>query len=213
MMKKAIIADDHAIVRSGLKLIFEERSKIEIVDECQNGNELLIKIREKEYDVVILDVMMPGKEALDVLKDIKLIKPSLPVVIFSMNPEKNLQLRMFRNGASAFINKEEDPAILIEAIRSVLSERKTYFTREQIQFFSTTLHEKENKETDHENLSDREFQVMCLLANGIKKTDIASKLNVSKNTINNHRQNILRKMKINNNAELTRYAIENNLIR
>ncbi len=211
-MIKVIVADDHAVVRTGLQLIFDNDPSLEIIDEVGRGNELLNKVREKDYDVVILDISMPGKDGIDVLKDLKLEKPHLPVVIFSMNPEDKFAVRLFQSGASAYINKETNPEELIKAVKYV-AKGKNYYTPFQAELLMNSLNSPQKElPNPHESLTDREFQVMRMLAQGIKKSDIAETLSVSKNTISNHRNNILRKMNLSNNTELARYAVKHRLI-
>lgn len=209
-MIRIAIADDHAVVRTGLQLIFDETPDLIIAAECKNGNELIKRIKTETYDVVILDIGMPGRDAMDVLKDLKSLKPEQPVIIFTMNPEESYALRFFRNGASAFINKESEPAILIEAIRTVRAGKK-YFTPSQLNMLSELMSENQQK-TSVNQLTDREFQVMSLIAAGESSSSIAFKLNVSKNTISNHRNSILKKLGLKNNADLTRFALQQRLI-
>jgi DNA-binding NarL/FixJ family response regulator len=211
---RIIIADDHAVVRTGLQLILDETDDLSIVDEARNGQELLEKLEDHSYDLVILDIAMPGKDALDVLKEINLRLSSLPVVIFSMNSNEAYALRMLSNGASAFINKETKPAQIIEILRIVLSGKK-YISPQQAQVLAEYVsnpHQKDLSSAIHETLTDREFQIFCMLANGIRKAEIASKLEISINTLSNHRNNILKKMKISSNSEITRYAIQIGII-
>ena len=211
-MIRIALADDHAVVRTGLQLIFDETTDLEVIAECRNGNELIKTVREMDIDVAILDVSMPGRDALDVLKDLKKIHPEQPVIIFTMNPEESYALRFFRNGASAFINKESEPDLLIDAIRTVHKGKK-YFTISQMETMSEWMSENQQNQTAlHEYLTDREFQVLCLIASGESSTGIAEKLNVSKNTISNHRNNILKKLKLKNNSDLTRYALTHGII-
>ncbi len=211
-MIRIIIADDHAVVRTGLQLIFDTTPDLEISSECRNGNEFLQKIRETEHDVAILDVSMPGRDAIDVLKTARIMKPELPVIIFTMNPEDAWSIRFFKSGASAFINKETQPEILISAIRSVHRGKK-YFTMSQMERMSTIISgNTKAPDENHEALTDREFQVMCLIAYGESSSVISKKLSVSKNTVSNHRNNILKKMNLKNNVDLTRYAIKNGVI-
>lgn len=211
-MIRIALADDHAVVRTGLQLIFDETTDLEVAAECRNGNELLKIIREQPLDVIVLDISMPGRDAIDVLKDIKNINANLPVIIFTMNPEESYALRFFRNGASAYINKESEPTVLIEAIRTVHTGKK-YFTTSQMEMMSEWMSDNQQQRlTPHEVLTDREFQVLCLIANGEAISTIADKLNVSKNTVSNHRNNILKKLKLKNNSELTRYALTHGII-
>jgi two-component system invasion response regulator UvrY len=211
---KIIIADDHAVVRTGLQLILDDEEDLSIVDEAKNGQELLDKLKTNVYDLVILDISMPGKDTLEVLKEIKstsFLNP-VPVVIFSMNPDEVYAMRMLSNGASAYINKETRPHQIIEVLRTVLSGRKYLFPN-QIELFSKLITTPQKMQTiPHHTLTDREFQVFSMLAGGIRKSEIADKLSISKNTIDNHRNNILKKMNMLANSELTRYAIQHGII-
>ena len=208
-MKRVIIADDHAVVATGLGLILEETPDVRIVAEARNGSELLNKVRKEDFDLVILDISMPGKDAFDVLKELKAIKPYLPVIIFTMNREESYAIRMFQLGAAAYIKKETPPDEIISIIDIVLRKKK-YLTPAQAELITQSL----NNETvvPHEALTNREFQVLTLLASGTKKDEIVEKLNISKNTLSNHRNNLLKKLQLSNNAELTRYAIQNGFI-
>ena len=213
-LKRIIIADDHAVVRTGLQLILDETTDMSICDEASNGDELIEKLRRNRYDLILLDISMPGKDAMDVLKEIKATWERLPVVIFSMNPDEIYAVRMIRNGASAYINKETDPKKIIEILRIVLSGKK-YFTQQQGSLLAEWVIEPE-KSVDillHESLSDREFQIFFMMASGMKKSEIAGKLAISKHTIGNHRSNIMHKMNLTTNSDLTRYAIRNGIIK
>jgi len=211
-MKQIIIADDHAVVRTGLQLIFDTTPDIELAKECSNGNELLNELNEHNYDAVLLDISMPGKDAFSVLECIKASRPSLPVVIFTMNNEVSYATRMFKKGADAFINKEADPLVLIEAIRMVVQGKKYYTDKQREKIVDRFSHSAPTRAELHEHLSDREFQIMCMLATGMKKGEIADNLFISKNTVNNHRNNIMKKMQFSSTSELTRYALEHNFI-
>ena len=213
-LKRIIIADDHAVVRTGLQLILDETTDMSICDEAANGDELIEKLRRNRYDLVLLDISMPGKDAMDVLKEIKTTWERTPVVIFSMNPDEIYAVRMIRNGASAYINKETDPKRIIEILRIVLSGKK-YFTQQQGSMLAEWIIEPE-KSVDsllHETLTDREFQIFFMMALGMKKSEIADKLAISKHTIGNHRTNIMHKMNLTTNSDLTRYAIRNGIIK
>ncbi len=213
-LKRIIIADDHAVVRTGLQLILDETNDMSICDEAANGDELIEKLRRNHYDLILLDISMPGKDAMDVLKEIKITWERTPVVIFSMNPDEIYAVRMIRNGASAYINKETDPQQIIEILRIVLSGKK-YFTPQQGIMLAEWVIEPEKNVGSllHETLSDREFQIFFMLASGMKKSEIAEKLVISKYTIGNHRTNIMRKMNLTTNSDLTRYAIRNGIIK
>lgn len=205
-----IIADDHAVVRTGLQLILDETSDLEIVAEAKDGDELLNKLRAVSYDLVILDMSMPGKDALDVLKEIKNQWKNIPVIVFTMNPDDTHALRMFQNGASAYVNKQTHSEQLIEILRTVAAGNKFYFPH-QIELL-TGASGAQPQHLPHTQLTDRESQIFVMLANGIRMSEIAEKLDISKSTISNHRNNIMKKMNMSLNSELTRYAIQHNLI-
>ncbi len=207
---KIIIADDHTIVRKGLKLILEEEYSFLEFDEAANGDELIEKVTENDYDLVMLDIVMPGKDAFDTLKAIKDLKPNLPALIFSMIPEKNFAIRTIRAGASGYLNKDCSQEQLIDAINKTASGRD-YISPSLFEQLPSQLRKGADK-SPHEKLSDREFQVMRLLAEGHKLEEISKKLYISKNTVSNYRNSLLKKMELRNNSELTIYAIKNHLI-
>ena len=212
VQKQIIIADDHAVVRTGLQMILDETPDLVISGEARTGNELLEKLRAERFDLIVLDISMPGRDAMDVLKEIKINWPALPVVIFTMNPDEIYSLRMIRAGASAYINKETRPAQIIEVLRLVAGGRK-YFTALQSELLAEAVAQPDQSGTSvHESLSDREFQVMFMLASGLRKSEIAEKLQLSKNTVGNHRNNILKKMNLSTNSDITRYAIRHGII-
>ena len=207
-----IIADDHAVVRTGLQLILEETSDLEIAGEATDGDELLSKLQAVTYDLIILDMSMPGKDALDVLKEIKQRWSSIPVIIFTMNADETHAVRMFQNGASAYVNKQTNSEQLIHILRLVASGKKFFFPH-QVELVAKRLGMAESStELPHIQLTDRESQIFIMLASGIRKSEIAEKLDISKSTISNHRNNIMKKMNMSLNSELTRYAIQHKII-
>jgi len=211
--KRIIIADDHAVVRMGLQLILDETDDMSITDEATNGQELLDKLSVNIYDLIILDLSMPGKDTFDVLKEIKTGWPHIPVVIFSMNPDDIYAVRMIRNGASAYINKETNTEQVVVILRTVLKGKK-YISPHQAEMLAELISTPEKSvPAAHELLTDREFQIFFMLASGLKKTEIANKLVLSKHTISNHRNNILKKMNLTMNSELTRYAIQHGIVK
>jgi DNA-binding NarL/FixJ family response regulator len=209
-MIKIIIADDHAVVRTGLKQIIESDPNLRVTGEASSGFELLEKIQEGNYDVVLLDISMPGKDGLETLKEIKRIKPKLPVLIFTVYPEDQYAVRLLKAGASGYLNKECEPEELIEAIYRVAMGRK-YVSENLAELLAQKLEETSTVPL-HELLSDREFQVLCLIASGKTIKEIADTLQLSANTVSTYRIRILEKMKMKNNAELTHYAIKNGLV-
>jgi DNA-binding NarL/FixJ family response regulator len=209
-MIKILIADDHAIVRRGLKQILEDTPNIVVADEASTGKEVLEKISEKEYDVVVLDISLPDKSGLDILKQLKSQKPKLPVLVLSIYPEEQYAERVLKIGASGYLTKESAPEELITAIKKVSVGGK-YITASLAEKLAFNLDEKTDKLL-YETLSDREFQVMCSISSGKTQKEIAAELSLSIKTISTYRYRILEKMRMKSNAELTRYAMENKLV-
>lgn len=210
MMKtRILIADDHAVVRRGLKQIIAETPDMVVVDEATNGWEVLDKVRKDDYDVVLLDIAMPGKDGMDVLTQLKYERPELPVLMLSMYPEEQFAVRALRAGASGYLTKESAPDELVTAIRKVSTGGK-YVSSSLAERLASLLQKAER--LSHEILSDREYKVMCLIASGKTVTEIAKELSLSVKTISTYRSRILVKMQMKNNAELTLYAVKNGLI-
>ncbi len=207
---KIIVADDHSIVRKGIQLIVEEHFPESEIDEANNGDDLLDKIKLKNYQLVILDISMPGRDTLDTLRTLKRMYPNLPVLMFSMNPEKAFAIRMLKAGANGYISKDCSQDELVEAIKLV-SSGKGYITSTVTELLANEIREGSEK-LPHEKLTDREFQIMLMIAEGFTLDEIAQKLFLSKNTVSNHRNNILKKLELRNNSEVTIYAIKNDLI-
>jgi DNA-binding NarL/FixJ family response regulator len=209
-MLKIIIADDHPIVRAGLKQIMAETADLMVAAEANNGRELLNQVRREPYDVILLDISMPGIDGLDVLKQLKVELPNIPVIILTVHPEAQYALRVLKAGAAGYLTKESVPSELIQAIRKVHRGGK-YITPSLAEKIAFAL----GGETDklpHETLSDREFQVLTLIASGKTVTEIAEELALSVKTISTYRTRILEKMQMKTNAELTHYAIQNRLV-
>jgi len=209
-MIRILIADDHTIVREGLKQIISETPDMTVADEAIDGHEVLNKALKNDYDVVVLDITMPGINGLDVLKQIKAQKPKLPILVLSVHPEEQYAVRVLRAGASGYLTKESAPDELITAIRKV-SVGKKYVSpslAEKLAFDLEIDHEKPL----HETLSDREYQVMCMITSGRTVKDIAEELFLSEKTISTYRARILEKMKMKSNIELTHYAIKHGLV-
>jgi len=209
-MIKILIADDHAIVREGLKQIVAEESDISVSGEAANAGELMDLLQSASFDLVILDINMPGKSGLEALKEIKNGYPALPVLILSMYSEEQYGIRVLKAGAAGFLKKVSAPEELVKAIRRIVSGRK---------YISNTLAEKladsfdlSSEKMPHELLSDREFQIMCDIASGKSADFIATDLSISVHTVYSYRNRIFEKMHLKSNIELTRYAIRNNLI-
>jgi len=211
-MKKIriLIADDHPIVRAGFKLVISDTQDMTVADEAGNGQEVLNLIRKKDYDIVLLDISMPGRNGLEVLKDLKAEKPKMPVMILSIYPEEQYAVRALRAGASGYMTKASAPNELIAAIRKI-SQGGKYISASLAEKLTEYLDEDANKPL-HEKLSDREYQVMLLIASGKTVSDIADELCLSVKTISTYRSHIIDKMRLKNNAEITLYAVQNNLI-
>jgi len=209
-MIKILIADDHTVVREGLKQIISETSDLKVVGEARNGNEVLTQIWETEYDVVLLDISMPGQNGLDVLKQLKNTKPEISVLILSMHPEEQYAIRALKLGASGYLTKDSASEELISAIRKVSLGGK-YVSASLAEKIAVHL-EIEREKQLHEKLSNREYQVMCMIAAGKTVNQISDELALSVKTISTYRSRILEKMNMKNNAELTYYAVKNGLI-
>jgi DNA-binding NarL/FixJ family response regulator len=209
-MIQVIIADDHPVLRRGIKNILEEEGDIEVVAEAGNGQELLQKIARASCDVVLLDINMPGRDGLDTLSELHRANPKLPVLVLSVYPEDQFGPRVLKSGAAGYMNKESACDQLITAIRKVCTGGK---------YISPGLAEKlandlaaDNNLSPHEKLSDREYQVMRMIGSGKTVGEIARELCLSEKTISTHRARILEKMEMKSNAQLTYYAIHNNLV-
>ncbi len=211
-MKKIriLIADDHPIVREGYKKILTSQPDMDVTGEAGNGQEVLDLIQKKEFDLILLDISMPGRSGLEILKELKGQKPHLPVMILSIYPEEQYAVRAFRDGASGYLTKASTPKELISAIRKV-SQGGRYVTEALAEKLTYFLHGDVDK-APHEKLSDREYQVMLLIASGKTVTQIAEELCLSVKTISTYRRHILEKMQFSTNAEITMYAIQNKLL-
>jgi len=209
-MIRILVADDHSVVREGIKQILAGLDDMTVEDEAESGQEVLLRMTAKDYDLVLLDISMPGKSGLEVLEEIKVMKPRVPVLILSMHPEEQYAVRMLRAGASGYLTKASAPQELISAIRKVSRGGKyvTVSLAEKLAFELDAGAEKPR----HERLSNREYQVMLMLASGLSVSEVAEELCLSAKTISTYRTRILDKMDMKKNAELTLYAVKNNLI-
>jgi two-component system invasion response regulator UvrY len=209
-MIKVLIADDHAVVLEGLKQILSETPDINVAAEATHGQEVLDKIRSTAVDVVVLDIAMPGRSGLDVLLHLKRERPNLPVLVLSIHPEDQYAVRVLKAGACGYLTKESAPDQLIAAIRKVVVGGK-YVSSSLAEKLAFDLESDVDKPL-HETLSDREYEVLCLIALGKTVKEIADKLSLSVKTISTYRSRILEKMKLKNNAELTHYVIRQGLV-
>lgn len=209
-MIRVLVADDHAVVRRGLAQIISETGDIEVSAEASNGGEVLTLTREEEFDVVVLDINMPGMDGLDTLKQLKSEFPDLSVLVLSMHPEDHYAVRVLKAGASGYLNKDDSPDELVNALRRVAGGGR-YVSPEVAESLLTHLDAGKDAPL-HAVLSDREFQVLCMISEGKTVGDIADDLALSVKTISTYRSRILEKMNMKSNAELTHYAIKHDLI-
>jgi len=205
-----LIADDHALFREGLKQILQENFDGLVLDQASNGYEVLDKISGNDYDILLLDIAMPGISGMDVLKQLRIIRPKLHVLVLSMYPEGQYAVRAIRAGASGYLTKRSASDELIEAIKKVLK-GGIYVTATIAEKLMVDFRPDTGK-PPHELLSDREFQIFCMIASGKTVSTIAEDLNLSVKTVSTHRVHILEKMRMKNNAELTNYAIKHQVI-
>lgn len=208
-MYRILIADDHPIVRKGLRQILEEGGIVRTVEEAENGREAIEKIKKSNFDIAMLDISMPEMSGLEALEEIKKIKPALPVLILSIYPEEEYAVRALKSGASGYLTKKSAPDELITAIRKI-ARGSRYISLSLADFLACHLTGETNKPI-HETLSNREFQVLRMIAAGKSLKEIAFDMSLSPKTISTFRTRILQKMQMQNNADLIQYAIKNNL--
>jgi DNA-binding NarL/FixJ family response regulator len=209
-MIQVLIVDDHAILRRGIRALLSDEFSGAQCGEASNAEQALEQLREKDWDVALLDITLPGKSGLDLLKEFKAARPALPVLVLSVHPEDQFAVRALKAGAEGYMTKESAPEELVKAIRKVLAGG---------QYVSATLAErlalsvkKDVKRAPHEMLSDREYEVMCRIAEGKTVTEIAGELSLSVKTISTYRVRILEKLGVKNSAGISGYAIRNNLV-
>jgi DNA-binding NarL/FixJ family response regulator len=206
---KVLIADDHAVVRRGLKQILSDAFETLVVGEAQNAQETLDLVREQDWDLAVLDISMPGRNGLEALKQLKRMRPKLPVLILTTYSEEQYAIRVLKAGAAGYMTKESAPERLIEAIRKVTKGGK-YISSSVAEILAASVVIDAEK-SPHENLSDREYQVLYLIASGETVGEIANELSLSVKTISTYRTRILEKMGMKTNSQLTHYVISNNL--
>ncbi|MCK6388275.1 response regulator [Zoogloea sp.] len=211
-MKKPIrvlIADDHAIVRQGLRQILSDTPDLTVAGEAENGVQAVQMVRAGEWDVVLMDVSMPDRNGIDALKLIKKEYPRLPVLILSMYPEEQYAIRALKAGAAGYLTKQSAPELLVTAIRQVASGKK-YVSPSLAEELANAIGD-DSERPPHEKLSDREYQTLCMIASGKTPTEIAEALNLSVKTVSVYRARLLEKMNLRNNAELTHYGLKHGL--
>lgn len=210
IMVKILVADDHAIVREGLKQILADTDDIHVAGEASCSQQVLDMVRSRDFDLVLLDISMPGLNGLDTVKLLKKEKPNLKMLVLSIHPEDQYAVRAIKAGASGYLTKESDPEVLISAIRDVARGGK-YISRSLSEQLVNYLSNASGTPT-HEILSDREYQVVMMIAQGKTVSKIADELSLSVKTISTNRTRALRKMGMKTNAELTHYAFKQGLI-
>ena len=211
-MKKPIrvlIADDHAIVRQGLRQILSDTPDLTVSGEAENGVQAVQMVRAGEWDVVRMDVSMPDRNGIDALKLIKKEYPRLPVLILSMYPEEQYAIRALKAGAAGYLTKQSAPELLVTAIRQVASGKK-YVSPSLAEELANAIGD-DSERPPHEKLSDREYQTLCMIASGKTPAEIAEALNLSVKTVSVYRARLLEKMNLRNNAELTHYGLKHGL--
>jgi DNA-binding NarL/FixJ family response regulator len=209
-MIRVLIADDHPIVRQGLRQILSEIPDMEVAGVAANAQETLDQVRTGEWDVLVLDITMPDRSGFDILKELKHEQPHLPVLILSIHAEEQLAVRVLKVGASGYLTKENAPGELVKAIRKVMEGGK-YISLELAETLAVGL-DMVSDRPRYKALSDREFQVMQMMASGKTLAEIAEELSLSAKTVSTYRTRLMEKMKLKTNAEIIRYAIEHGLI-
>lgn len=209
-MISILIVDDHAIIRRGLREILTDALGSLSFGEAENAQGALEQVRKRNWDLLILDIVLPGRSGIDVLRDLKAVRPKLPVLVLTVHPEERFAKRALKAGAAGYVNKEEAPAELVKAVRKVLAGGR-YVSPAFAERLAMDLAVETDKRID-EVLSDREFEVLCSIASGKTVSQIAEQLRLSVKTISTYRSRILEKMGMKTNAELTHYALRNNLV-
>ncbi|MES2631761.1 MAG: response regulator transcription factor [Pseudomonadota bacterium] len=209
-MTRIVIADDHAIVREGLKRIVSQATDLEVVEEAADGNRVMEVVREHEFDVLVLDLSMPGRSGMELIKLVKATRPKLRILVLSMHQELQYAVRAIKSGASGYLTKESAPAQLVDAIRKIAG-GGAFVTAEVAQQLALGAMPGGASAAPHEALSDREFEVMRLLVGGASVTDIAARLKLSVKTVSTHKSNMMQKMGLDNQADLVRYAMRHGL--
>ena len=209
-MIKVLVVDDHAIIRKGLKQILDDTSDMRVTGESDTGMQAIKMAQDEAYDIVLLDISLPDKHGVEVLRQLKLNNPQLAVLMLSMHAEDQYAVRSMKAGAAGYLNKQSAPSQLVDAIRQV-GEGKKYISNELAQQLAAGLTEG-FQELLHQSLSNREYQTLCLLASGKKLSEMAEIMSLSAKTVSVYRARLLEKMKLKNNAEAIQYAIANHLL-
>lgn len=209
-MKRILIVDDHPIVRDGLKQILADTEDLVVGAEASSADDALALVRDSEWDLVVLDITLPGRTGIDLLRDLKRERPLLPVLMLSIHPEDELGVRAVKAGASGYLSKECAADDLVHAIQLIVGGSK-YISRSLAERLIEEIQRDTNK-PPHESLSDREYEVMALIASGKSMKEVAAALSLSKSTVSTYRLRVLEKLKAKSNAEITRYALHHGLV-
>jgi two-component system invasion response regulator UvrY len=209
-MTRILVADDHPLLRSGLKQVLSQEPDLTVAGEAENSEQVLQQISERDWDIIVLDITMPGRGGLDVLREIRRKRPALPVLMLSMHSEDQFAVRAIKAGANGYLSKETAGSELVTAIRKVLTGKK-YVSPNLAEMLANSL-DSDAARPPHAGLSDREFQVLCEIASGKTVSQIAQETSLSVKTVSTYRSRVLEKMKMRNNSELTRYALQNGLV-
>ena len=209
-MIRIVLADDHTIVREGLKQLLARAPEFSVIAEAQDGSEVLKRVRENDFEVLLLDMAMPGKSGIDLIKQVHAEKPKLRILVLSMHEEQQYAVRALKAGAAGYITKDSASARLVEAIRKVAGGGAVISPAVAEQFALAAM--PQNEALPHTALSDREFQVFEMLASGESVSAIAERLNLSVKTVSTHKAHVMQKMNLANQSELVRYALNHRLL-
>lgn len=207
---EVLVADDHAIIRDGLKKILADTDDMVVAGEATNGVETLEQVRARDWSVVVLDLSMPGRNGLELIRLIRAERPRLPILVFSMHSEEQFAVRAIRSGASGYLTKESDSDLLLPAIRKV-AEGGVYFSPKVVALLAADV-SKPATSLPHSRLTDREFDIFMRIVKGVSPADIAADLSLSVKTVSSHKSHIIEKMGLSSQVELVRYAIEHGLL-
>lgn len=207
---EVLVADDHAIIRDGLKKILADTDDMVVAGEAANGVETLEQIRARDWSVVVLDLSMPGRNGLELIRLIRAERPKLPILVFSMHSEEQFAVRAIRSGASGYLTKETDSDLLLPAIRKV-AEGGMYFSQKVVALLAADV-SKPAASLPHSRLTDREFDIFMRIVKGVSPADIAADLSLSVKTVSSHKSHIIEKMGLSSQVDLVRYAIEHGLL-
>lgn len=210
MKIEVLVADDHAIIRDGLRKILADSPDLVVGGEARDGSETLEQIRLRDWGMVLMDLSMPGRHGIELIRLAKAERPKLPILIFSMHPEEQFAVRAIRAGASGYLSKESDSDLLLPAIRKVAA-GGVFISHKVAELLATDVSRRTDSPT-HTLLTDREFEIFGEIVRGASLTEIAAKLSLSIKTVSTHKSNILAKMQLGSNVDLFRYAVENDLL-